>query len=127
MTVASKENRDHTRINLKRKIFITLSSGEMVEAVMVNISNGGVGIVYANSSIIGTKLKILFSVPSRESPIPVSSTVTVVHIHISNDQFHIGLEFDDMRIIDKEVISKYIEQRLTQMNKSQQIFTFGKL
>ncbi len=127
MTPASIENRDHTRVNLKRKIFIILSSGEMVEAIMVNISNGGIGIVYANSSIIGTKLKVMFSIPNGDSPIPISVAVTVVHIHISQDQFHIGLNFEELRIIDKEVISKYIEQKLAQMNKNQHIFNFGKL
>ncbi len=88
---------------------------------MVNISKGGVGITYPISTEMGTKLKILFSIPTDNDVIPIRADVTVCHVHFSCNEFHIGLEFDSMPMTDNIVISSFIQKKLTQKKQSKKV------
>ncbi|MFV2061721.1 MAG: PilZ domain-containing protein [Gammaproteobacteria bacterium] len=120
-TPSANENRQHIRVNIERNLFIMLSDGEKVKAKMVNISKGGIGITYPIATDMGTKLKILFTIPTDNDAIPIRANVTVCHVHFSGNEFHIGLEFDDMEMTDKIVISSFIQKKLTQKKHSQKV------
>jgi c-di-GMP-binding flagellar brake protein YcgR len=102
-------------------LFIILSDGEKIQAKMVNISKGGIGISYPIATEMGTKLKILFSIPTDNDVIAIKANVTVCHVHFSGNEFHIGLEFDDMQINDNLIISSFIQKKLTQKKNSQKV------
>jgi len=72
--------REHARVKVERNLQIILSNGILVNALMTNISNGGVGILYPISSDIGTQFKVCFSLPKDDSKVQITELVTVVHV-----------------------------------------------
>jgi len=90
---------------------------------MINISNGGVGIEYPVATELGTKLKILFSVPTEIDAFPIKADVEVCHVHFKNNAFQIGLQFINLPIPDKLIISSFIQKKLAQKKKPNKLIT----
>jgi len=91
------ENRRYPRVPVTRPVRIRTSSGAVVRARMVNISQDGVAVLYESPAEIGAQLEIAFSLLVRGREVAFQERVVAVYNHLSSNGYIIGFQFVNTR------------------------------
>ena len=103
-----KEKRRHTRVSVNRPIAITLTDGSTITARIINLSVGGVGIIYAAPAESGSVLEVSFNLPYNGKVYPLKLKATVVHSHLTNDEYYTGFEFVNIDEESRQLLEGYV-------------------
>lgn len=107
------EQRHQFRINTDRQILIELSDGSQVHARMINLSGGGVGIVYAETADIGARLQLVLPLSYNETHVDLKVTGVVRDVHLRQGRYFIGIEFCDLTEPQQQTLAKFIKFKET--------------
>ena len=111
------EQRKHDRIFLDRAISIKLSNGQIAKARLVNLSTGGLGIVYPVPAEIGSTLGLHFQLPNKDNePVTIHCKGIARHTHVHNNEYLSGFEFSQISEEDRNIISQFVQRKRTATN-----------
>lgn len=85
--------RRYPRVSLTRPVRIRTSSGAVVHARMVNISQGGVAVLYESPAEIGATLELAFSLPVRGREVDFHERCVALYNYLSSGGYIIGFQF----------------------------------
>lgn len=107
------EHRVAPRTPMDRPIILHLSDGETVRAHLINLSVGGVGVVYPAPAPKGAKFGVSFQISTRDGPYNITAKGVVQHCHIRGTDYAIGIEFTEISEDLKKTIAQYVEYKRT--------------
>ncbi len=97
------ENRSTTRHAVALDIAVT-SSGSQSQQTTINLSLGGALIHYAERLPLGSRVDVVFRLPTAEQPIAVGATVRWT------TDASIGIQFDGLRAHEVWSLNEYFKQ-----------------
>ncbi|MEA1989374.1 MAG: PilZ domain-containing protein [Pseudomonadota bacterium] len=100
------DSRCSARISVNRTVEINNDS-QPVSMKMVNISNCGFGILGSKAFQNGKILKVHFSLPGYEQNSKIKLNAQVIHSTRVNNNFLIGLTFQDLTPHEQLVIKEF--------------------
>lgn len=109
----SQEQRRELRASTDRNILIKLSDGSQVQARMINLSGGGVGICYPAPADVGTRLNLILPLGYDKQQHLVAISGTVRHSHLRNGMYFIGIEFNELAEEQKLHLAKFLKHKET--------------
>lgn len=110
--------RDHDRVFLDRAIAVQLSSGKIIQARLVNLSAGGLGILYPAPAELGSTLGLHFVLPDKDNePVTIHCTGIVRHTHVHHEFFLSGFEFSEISEQDRALINQFINRKRSTINQ----------
>lgn len=107
------EKRREDRVPVELKVgYRTI--GSFITDYIINISKGGIFINTSKPLPVGTKIRILFSIPDMPLPFDLIGIVRWINPvgHTSHALPGMGIEFLDMEANVKKRIEKFISQQL---------------
>lgn len=110
--------RSHDRVFLDRAIAVQLSSGKIIQARLVNLSAGGLGILYPAPAEPGSTLGLHFQLPDNNNEtVTIHCKGIVRHTHVHHEYFLSGFEFKDISEQDRAVIIQFMNRKRATMNQ----------
>ena len=88
-----KNQRKYPRVPVRIQVKIGLSSGESVQATIVDLSPIGAGIEYAAPAEKGAILKLAFQLRIKEGVQECHVQARVVHNYLKRNTYVIGVQF----------------------------------
>jgi c-di-GMP-binding flagellar brake protein YcgR len=106
------ELRNHDRIFLDRAIAVQLSDGHLVRARLVNLSSGGLGVLYPAPAEVGSVLGLHFQLPDeQDQPVMIHCQGTVRHCYVQKTNYLSGFEFSQISAEDRKLIQQFINRK----------------
>lgn len=87
------ESRRYPRVPVTRPVRIRTSGGTVVQARMVNVSEGGVGVLYESPAEIGAVLELSFSLVVRGREVEFRERCAACYNYLSGNGYIIGFQF----------------------------------
>ena len=94
--MTGSEQRRFPRVTINRPVRIRTSSGTVVQARAVNISEEGIGVFFYAPAEIGATLELAFSLPIRNRTIEIRERCTARFNYLSNQGYIIGFQFVEL-------------------------------
>ncbi len=90
-----KDKREHQRIQLLRKVMVTLKDGEQVLLDVLDYSMGGISVLSKKEFMIGEQLKLesLTTLDGEDKPLGLIGEVK--HIRLSEQGYVVGMMFKE--------------------------------
>lgn len=110
------ERRRYPRIKDRRKVWLTLSSGQRVCVWSHDISLGGIQVLFASSADVGDRFRLEFSISdvSGERMHAIRCLAEVAHVIFDSrsSQFRIGFRFVEFNGEDAALFRDYLDRRV---------------
>ena len=106
--MAGPEQRRSPRVTINRPVRIRTSSGALVQARLVNISQQGVGVFFTAPAEIGASLELSFTLPMRGRELEIRERCIARYNYLSNQGYIIGLEFANLEAGLRENLRDFI-------------------
>lgn len=94
--MAGPEHRRFPRVTINRPVRIHTSSGSVVQARAVNISEEGIAVFFYAPAEIGATLELSFSLAIRSRTIEVRERCVARFNYLSNEGYIIGFQFVEL-------------------------------
>ncbi len=96
---------------MDRSIAVKLSSGQTIQAQLVNLSTGGLALRYPAPGEIGAQLDLQFQLPGTDMPATLTVTGIVRHCHVYHEDFITGIQFVELDEQANTTITRFIESK----------------
>ena len=90
------DRREHSRVNFRREVFVTLPDGESIASMALDFSMYGIGLITDEPLALGTTLFVEFNILSQDSWREINLRGKVVYSKPDHDQFKNGISFADV-------------------------------
>ncbi|MBI5040867.1 MAG: PilZ domain-containing protein [Gammaproteobacteria bacterium] len=100
--------RHYPRVSVTRPVRIRLSSGAVVQARMVNISQGGAAVLYEVPAELGANLELTFSLVVRGREIQFHERCVARYNHLSSSGYIIGFQFVALDAEARENLREFV-------------------
>ena len=110
---AGNEQRKHRRFRVNLKVFIRLSSGDVIQAQAVDLSMGGIYIEYGAAADKGKVFELAFDLPIKEEFVRVFVKAKVVRSIVigSRNMYGLAFIFTEFAKGTDQVLAEYMELR----------------
>lgn len=102
------DHRRYPRVPVTRPVRIRTSGGAVVQARLVNISEGGVGVLYASPAELGAVLELSFSLVVRGREVGFRERCVARYNYLSGDGYIIGFQFAGLGTKAAESIREFV-------------------
>lgn len=106
-----QEQRRHPRVPVTRPVRIRTSGGVVVQARMVNISEGGVAVLYDSPAEIGARLELAFTLVVRGREIAFNERCVAVYNYLGSNGYIIGFNFEKLGDQALEALREFIAHK----------------
>lgn len=105
------DQRQFPRVAVTRPVRIKTSSGAVVQARMVNISQDGMALFYDAPAEVGAQLELSFSLVVRGRVVEYRVACVARYNHLSGRGYVIGLQFADLDRAAGERLREFIAHK----------------
>ena len=105
------DQRRHPRVPVTRPVRIRISSGAVVQARMVNISEDGVAVLYDSPAEVGARLGLTFTLVVRGREIEFHERCVAVYNHLGSNGYIIGFHFEKLGGEALEALREFIAHK----------------
>ncbi len=106
--MAGIDHRRFPRVTINRPVRIRTSSGTVVQARLVNISQEGVGVFFSAPAEIGVTLELAFTLPIRNREIEIRERCIACYNYLSNQGYIIGFRFVELEAGLRESLREFV-------------------
>ena len=106
--MAGADLRRYPRVPITRPVSIRTSSGALVRARLVNISQDGVAVSYESPAEIGATLELAFTLQVRGREIELRERCVARYNHLGGQGYIIGFQFVELEAGARENLREYI-------------------
>jgi c-di-GMP-binding flagellar brake protein YcgR len=104
----NEDLRRYPRVPVTRPVRIRTSGGVVVQARMVNISQGGVAVQYEAPAEIGAKLELSFSLVVRGREVEFHERCSAQYNYLSSGGYIIGFQFVALDTDARETVREFV-------------------
>lgn len=104
----NEDLRRYPRVSVTRPVRIRISSGAVVQARMVNISQGGAAVMYEVPAEIGATLELSFTLVVRGREIEFHERCVARYNHLSSRGYIIGFQFVALDAEARENLREFV-------------------
>lgn len=106
--MSGSDTRRYPRVPVTRPVRIRTSGGSLVQARLVNISEGGVGVLYESPAEIGAVLELNFSLVVRGREVEFQERCVARYNYLSGNGYIIGFQFADLGAEAAENLREFV-------------------
>ena len=106
--MSNEDLRRYPRVPVVRPVRIRTSSGVVVQARMVNISQGGVAVLYEAPAEIGANLELSFNLVVRGREIEFHERCVACYNYLSSSGYIIGFQFAALDTEVRENLREFV-------------------
>lgn len=106
--MAGAELRRYPRVPITRPVSIRTSSGAVVRARLVNLSQEGVAISYESPAEVGATLELSFTLSIRGREIALRERCVARYNHLSGSGYIIGFQFTELEAGTRESLREFV-------------------
>lgn len=100
--------RRYPRVTVTRPVRIRTSSGAVVRARMVNVSQGGTAVLYESPAEIGATLELTFTLVVRGREVEFCERCIARYNHLSSSGYIIGFQFAQLATEALENLREFV-------------------
>lgn len=100
--------RHYPRVSVTRPVRIRTSSGAVVQARMVNISQGGVAVQYEAPAELGATLELSFTLTVRGREVDFHERCIAQYNYLSSGGYIIGFQFAALDAGIRETLREFV-------------------
>lgn len=106
--MAGIDHRRSPRVAINRPVRIRTSSGAVVQARLVNISQEGVGVFFSVPAEIGATLELSFTLLIRNREVALCERCIARYNYLSNQGYVIGFQFVELEAGLRESLREFV-------------------